>query len=192
MQTRLSAALLIALTAVGCGHRDKASDNGATASGDTTLHRDTSGMTAPAPTTDTLADSSKTPGYHSDSVSNTTRPKRGGQTQSGVTDRKGHSTLGPGIRKARPDQNQPVTAKGDTLNTSPVPGVGDSTIRHPNEMPIRQDTLPQPLDTRKDSTATDSLKPITDSLRPQPTDSIRPNPVQPTDTTHADSSKPKP
>jgi hypothetical protein len=187
MQTKLSAALLITLTAVGCGHRDRGTDNGAaaSASGDTTLHRDTSAMTAPAATTDTLADSSKTKGYHSDSVSNTTtKPKRGGQTQSGVTDKTGHSTLGPGIRKARPDQNQPVTAKGDTLNTSPIPGLTDSTTRRPNQMPVRQDTLPQPLDTRKDSTVTDSLKPTSDSLRP--------NPPQPVDSTHADSTKPKP
>ena len=37
------------------------------------------------------------------------------QTQSGVTDSSGTSTLGPNIRKATPDANAAVTAKGDTL-----------------------------------------------------------------------------
>jgi hypothetical protein len=39
------------------------------------------------------------------------------QTKSGVTDtRTGKSTLGKGVTKTRPDQGQPVTAKGDTLS----------------------------------------------------------------------------
>ena len=45
------------------------------------------------------------------------------QTESGMTDSSGHSTIGPGAEKARPDQGQPVTSKGDTLN----PGVDSST-----------------------------------------------------------------
>jgi len=36
------------------------------------------------------------------------------QTQSGVTDSSGASTM-PGAQKTTPDANQPVTAKGDTL-----------------------------------------------------------------------------
>jgi hypothetical protein len=41
------------------------------------------------------------------------------QSKSGVTDTKtGKSTLGPGATKTRPDQGQPVTSKGDTINTS--------------------------------------------------------------------------
>lgn len=39
------------------------------------------------------------------------------QTESGVTDSSGQSTLGTGVEETRPDQGQPVTAKGDTLNT---------------------------------------------------------------------------
>lgn len=42
--------------------------------------------------------------------------------QSGVKDSSGNSTLGPNVTKTRPDQGQPVTAKGDTLN----PGVDSS------------------------------------------------------------------
>lgn len=39
------------------------------------------------------------------------------QTKSGVTDTKtGTSTLGPGATRTRPDQGQPVTSKGDTIN----------------------------------------------------------------------------
>jgi hypothetical protein len=41
------------------------------------------------------------------------------QTESGVTDSSGTSTLGKNIEKTRPDQSQPVTSKGDTIN----PGV---------------------------------------------------------------------
>ena len=40
------------------------------------------------------------------------------QTESGVTDSSGQSTLGTGVEQTRPDQSQPVTAKGDTLNTA--------------------------------------------------------------------------
>ena len=44
------------------------------------------------------------------------------QTKSGVTNTEtGKSTLGPGVTKTRPDQNQPVTSKGDTVNSSAQP-----------------------------------------------------------------------
>ena len=45
------------------------------------------------------------------------------QTESGVTDSSGQSTLGSGVEQTRPDQGQPVTAKGDTVS----PGVDSST-----------------------------------------------------------------
>jgi len=38
------------------------------------------------------------------------------QTQSGATDTSGQSTLGEGAEQTRPDQGQPVTSKGDTIN----------------------------------------------------------------------------
>ena len=38
------------------------------------------------------------------------------QTESGVTDSAGQSTLGKGVEQTRPDQGQPVTSKGDTIN----------------------------------------------------------------------------
>jgi hypothetical protein len=47
------------------------------------------------------------------------------QTQSGVTDSSGESTLGKGVQKTRPDQGQPVTSKGDTIN----PGVDSTSVR---------------------------------------------------------------
>jgi hypothetical protein len=47
------------------------------------------------------------------------------QTQSGVTDSSGRSTLGKDAQKTRPDQGQPVTAKGDTIN----PGVDSASVR---------------------------------------------------------------
>jgi hypothetical protein len=45
------------------------------------------------------------------------------QTQSGMTDSSGQSTLGKDAEKTRPDQGQPVTSKGDTLN----PGVDSAS-----------------------------------------------------------------
>src|SRR5919112_2892663 len=48
---------------------------------------------------------------------------RANQTESGVTDSTGQSTLGPGVEQTRPDQSQPVTSKGDTVNM----GVDSST-----------------------------------------------------------------
>ena len=37
------------------------------------------------------------------------------QTQSGVTDSSGASTLGANVKKPTPDANQPVVVKGDTV-----------------------------------------------------------------------------
>ena len=45
------------------------------------------------------------------------------QTESGMVDSSGQSTLGPDADKTRPDQGQPVTSKGDTVNS----GVDSST-----------------------------------------------------------------
>jgi hypothetical protein len=53
------------------------------------------------------------------SVSGTTN-----QDQSGVVNKHGASTLGPGVRKTTPTQGQAVTAKGDTLQAA------DSTHKH--------------------------------------------------------------
>ena len=49
------------------------------------------------------------------------------QTKSGVTNAKtGKSTLGPNIKKARPDQGAAVTSKGDTIRRG-----GDTTGKAP-------------------------------------------------------------
>jgi len=67
------------------------------------------------------ADSSAPAGKKSSSSGNT-NPN---QTESGVTDTKtGESTLGEGVTQTSPAQNQPVTAKGDTLRSG-----GDSASR---------------------------------------------------------------
>lgn len=47
------------------------------------------------------------------------------QSQSGVVNKKGKSTLGPRVKKTTPTQDQPVTAKGDTLRKA------DSTHKRP-------------------------------------------------------------
>ena len=56
------------------------------------------------------------------------------QTQSGVTDSSGQSTLGKGVEQTRPDQGQPVTSKGDTINAgvdsaAPRQGTDTSSMR---------------------------------------------------------------
>lgn len=40
------------------------------------------------------------------------------QTESGMTDSSGQSTLGTDAEETRPDQGQPVTAKGDTVSSN--------------------------------------------------------------------------
>ena len=53
---------------------------------------------------------------------------RANQTKSGVTDTKtGESTLGPKATQTRPDQGEPVTSKGDTLNPSVDSATTDSS-----------------------------------------------------------------
>jgi hypothetical protein len=90
------------------------------------------------------------------------------QTQSGVTDgTSGTSTLGENIRTARPDQDQPVTAKGDVVVArwdSAAGGwtyrkLGDSTatIRTPGAMKG---------DTAFNQQKGDSLKPVAPPASP--------------------------
>lgn len=66
------------------------------------------------------------------------------QDQSGVVNKHGASTLGPGVTKTTPTQGAPVTAKGDTLRA------GDSA--HVAGKPSRRRH-------QADSTATDSARP---------------------------------
>ena len=85
------------------------------------------------------------------------------QTQSGVTDTSGQSTLGKDVEKTRPDQGQPVTSKGDTINagvdSAAVPQGADTS-----SMRSGMDTSSmQPMDTS-------SMRSGMDSSRMQPTD----------------------
>jgi hypothetical protein len=53
----------------------------------------------------------------SKSKTGTSDSAKSNQSKSGVTNTKtGESTLGPGAKKTRPDQGQPVTSKGDTIS----------------------------------------------------------------------------
>jgi hypothetical protein len=137
--TLQASACLVALALVGCsGGRDNRNNETGTMSDTSGMSRtpgvsDTSGMSGMSADTgrgtgaggmrsDTGAgmsrDTARTGGgaTRSDSA-------KANQTKSGVTNTKtGKSTLGPGVTKTRPDQGQPVTSKGDTVN----PGV-DST-----------------------------------------------------------------
>jgi hypothetical protein len=58
------------------------------------------------------------------------------QTQSGVTDSSGQSTLGKGVEKTRPDQGQPVTSKGDTINA----GVDSAAARQGTDTSSMRET----------------------------------------------------
>jgi hypothetical protein len=78
--------------------------------------------TTPAPPVDSAApiDSAAQPAMQPNAApAPTTAARKSGkvtdQTQSGVTDKSGASTLGEQIRKPRPDADQPVTAKGDVV-----------------------------------------------------------------------------
>jgi hypothetical protein len=122
----------LAAAVIACGG-DRRSDSNTTGGagsetgtmeGGTGTTMDTTG----AATTDTAHT-----GAHSDSaaartgVSGTSDSARGNQTKSGVTNTEtGKSTLGPGVTKTRPDQNQPVTSKGDTVGTSPDSSTGSN------------------------------------------------------------------
>ena len=79
------------------------------------------------------------------------------QTQSGMTDSTGQSTLGKNVQKSRPDQGQPVTSKGDTLN----PGVDSASVpQGPDTSQMRQS-----MDTSSMRQGTDSsrIHPSTDT-----------------------------
>ncbi|HWA15307.1 MAG TPA: hypothetical protein VG817_02665 [Gemmatimonadales bacterium] len=72
---------------------------------------------APTPPVDTTAMQPNMPAESAPSTA-AKKPARTAttdQTQSGVTDKSGASTLGGNIRKPRPDADQPVTAKGDVV-----------------------------------------------------------------------------
>ncbi len=71
-------------------------------------------------------------------VSDTTK----NQTQSGVQNKSGRSTLGPGVKKTSPTQGAPVTSKGDTLRKG-----GDTTRMSPDTTrpQMRDTTMPQQM-----------------------------------------------
>jgi hypothetical protein len=65
------------------------------------------------------------------------------QTKTGVTNSSGASVTGDTVTRTRPDQGQPVTSKGDTLN----PGV-DSTTQAAPAVPM-DTTMAAPSDSTK-------------------------------------------
>jgi hypothetical protein len=119
----------VALVLAGCSKprtdRETGAVGGATDTSSmlpsTTTPADTSAPAAGAIDTSRLdtsraLDTSRSKTSRSDSA-------KANQSKSGVTNTKtGESTLGPGAKKARPDQGQPVTSKGDTLKSG-----GDSS-----------------------------------------------------------------
>ena len=110
----LTRAALWSLVVAGmaCARTSGSSDTGAAAVSDTIR----------SPVSDSMT-GNQTESYDSGAaVRDTTRAAAsdsatGNQTESGVTDSTGQSTLGAGVGQTRPDQGQPVTSKGDTVNT---------------------------------------------------------------------------
>lgn len=102
--TTQAAAAIVAMALAGCNGNNR-NDRGAATPGtgmETGAAPDTAAGALPADT----AHNGPTP----DSA-------KANQTKSGVTNTKtGKSTLGPGATRTRPDQGQPVTSKGDTIN----------------------------------------------------------------------------
>lgn len=186
MNRKTAAGIMIALAAMACDRPGK-TDKGMGAGADTLGIRDTA-MTTPAPApvpTDSLKDSAQ---QHSSA----TQPKN--QTQSGMKNKAGQSTLGPAVRRTRPDANEPVTAKGDTLSRSVDQQATDSLNRAVLErlsgkndsasINGEHDTMPQPVQPIPvPPVPTDSVKPVpTDSTKPVPTDSLKPIPTDSTRT----------
>jgi hypothetical protein len=131
--TTQAAACLVAMALAGCGPRDGTRDTGAAPGAGTGTETGTMSDTSAVPgnpdmTRDTTGMGGMTAdtgqqGISSDTArtGNRMRSDSGqhNQTESGVTDSSGTSTLGKDAAKTRPDQSQPVTSKGDTIN----PGV---------------------------------------------------------------------
>jgi hypothetical protein len=137
---------LAALLLLGCGGPNR-QDTGASAGSESgavpagTGQMDTTSMPADTGSlrTDTGMssmgrDTGMSSGISADTgaATDTTSPDSGkaNQTKSGVTNTEtGKSTLGPGATQTRPDQNQPVTSKGDVVDSSaqPNPTSGDSS-----------------------------------------------------------------
>lgn len=74
-----------------------------------------------------------------DTTDMATDSARANQTKSGVIDSSGQSVTGDTVTQTRPDQGQPVTVKGDTINTgvdstnqAPSGNVGVDTAAHPS------------------------------------------------------------
>lgn len=124
--TSFAVPCLFATAIVGCKARPATNgDTGALPSTTDTASMSGSAATPVPNRGDSTAPTSATSAYPTDtnvaSGKDTSMKSQGtgaAQTQSGVTDAKtGKSTLGPGIKKARPDQGEPVTSKGDTIST---------------------------------------------------------------------------
>jgi len=141
---------LAALLLLGCGPRNKGtntgSESGAVPGGtgrmDTTsIPADTGAMRSDTGMSGGMRDTGmmrSDTGMSSGSMSDTAAAARSGasgpdsakanQTKSGVTNTKtGKSTLGKGATQTRPDQNQPVTSKGDTVSSSGQPNATSDT-----------------------------------------------------------------
>ncbi len=77
-------------------------------------------MANPAETAATSDTTQNTSGYQAGARDTTmlSDSAKANQTKSGVIDSSGASVTGDTVTQTRPDQGQPVTAKGDTLNPS--------------------------------------------------------------------------
>lgn len=126
--TILTLPCLLAMTLAACGGPRDKQDSGAIGGSETGAMTDTTVMDTATPgmaDTSASADTSVStpPSGTGTGDTGVSKPSTGAaeknQSQSGVTDSSGQSTLGEDVTKTRADQSQPVTSKGDTLD----PGV---------------------------------------------------------------------
>jgi hypothetical protein len=116
----LIGSLTVAVIA-GCGGDRRDNDTGAATVSDTAVP-DNTGATGGLSSDTAHVDAEDHGDMHNPS-SGASDSAKGNQTKSGVTNTEtGKSTLGKGVTTTRPDQSQPVTAKGDTVS-----GGADST-----------------------------------------------------------------
>ncbi len=196
MNTRTAVGLLIGLAAIGCnrpGHKDQ---EGMGAGADTAGIRDTAVSTAapaPAPVNDSVQQRTRRILDSTNAATASGTPRN--QTQSGMKNKAGQSTLGPAVKRTRPDAGEPVMAKGDTLARSADQRATDSLNRavldrlnqqttptlRDSAITGEHDTMPQPRPVPPNPAPTDTTKPVpVDSTRPA--DSTRTPPPLPLDT----------
>lgn len=179
---RLIVAAAAALPAAAMAQGGQQSTTGATGMRDTTItHR-----------TDTTVHVKNRKHHRRHRMTNAgeVRSDTSNQTQSGMVNDRGTSTLGKNMKKTHPTANAPVTAKGDTLRRA-----GDSTGNNNRTHPYAP-TRPSDSTSNQSSNPTPNPADQSPSTSPNPTPNPTPSPGTDGDSsrstkTPTDSTKPR-